>query len=74
MEVRMATVERPEGCTDEVLQYLDELRESGVTNMFGAGPYLKEEFDIDRATSHKWLAYWMGTFSERHPRPVKEPS
>ena len=25
--------------------YLDDLRESGVTNMFGARPYLEAEFD-----------------------------
>jgi len=34
------TTERPEIVTDEHLDYLDELRESGVTNMFGAGAYL----------------------------------
>lgn len=34
------TMERPEGLTDDHLEYLDELRESGVTNMFGARPYV----------------------------------
>lgn len=29
-------------------EYLDELRESGVTNMFGAVPYLQEEFGVDK--------------------------
>ena len=58
--------DRPPDCTDEVLLYLDELRESGDTNMYGAGPYLVEEFGCDRATSHLWLAYWMETFSARH--------
>ena len=28
--------------------YLDQLRESGITNMFGASPYLQEAFDLDR--------------------------
>jgi hypothetical protein len=65
MEATMAEVERPEGCTDEVLEYLDALRESGVTNMFGAGPYLREDFTVTQAVAHKWLAYWMKTFSER---------
>ena len=27
---------KPENCRDEQLDYLDDLRESGVTNMFGA--------------------------------------
>lgn len=37
--------ERPEFCTNEHLRWLDDLRESGKTNMFGARPYLMEEFE-----------------------------
>ena len=63
----MKTTERPEFLTDEHLEYLDGLRESGVTNMFGAGAYLREVFDdLKRGQEHKVLAYWMDTFSERH--------
>jgi len=29
----------------EYFNYLDELRDSGETNMFGAGAYLEAEFD-----------------------------
>ena len=29
----------------EVFEYLDDLRLSGVTNMFGAGPYIMARFD-----------------------------
>lgn len=57
---------RPEIITEEHLTYLDELRESGVTNMYGAGRYLVEEFDVSRDESHVILDYWMRTFSERH--------
>lgn len=57
--------ERPDGLTDEHLTYLDELRESGVTNMFGAAPYLADAFDLDTATARVYLGYWMRTFSER---------
>ena len=39
--------------------FLDDLRESGITNMFGAGPYLREEFDLSRADSHAVLGMWM---------------
>ena len=59
--------ERPEGLTDEHLDYLDDLRESGATNMFGARPYIAQAFDLDSETAGKYLAYWMRTFSERHP-------
>jgi len=58
--------EKPEFVTDEHLKYLDGLRESGVTNMFGAGPYLIQEFGVSRSESHKILSYWMETFSERY--------
>ena len=40
-------------------EYLNRLRESGVTNMFGAVPYLREEFDIGRAEASKILSEWM---------------
>jgi hypothetical protein len=62
------TNEKPEGLTDEHLEYLDDLRESGVTNMFGAGAYLMRAFGLDRNTARAYLDYWMRTFGERHPR------
>jgi len=52
---------------DEMLVYLDTLRESGVTNMFGAAPYVAEEFDIPKTSARKILGHWMKTYSERHP-------
>ena len=56
-------MERPEFCRDEHLEYLDNLRESGVTNMFGAGAYLRYEFpELGRKESGKILGYWMKTF------------
>lgn len=60
--------ERPEGLEDDHLYYLDLLRETGVTNMFGAASYLVEEFDIDTETARAYLSYWMRTFGERHPK------
>jgi hypothetical protein len=52
--------------TQEQLEFLDKLRESGVTNMFGASPYLEREFGLDRSTARSVLSNWMETFSERH--------
>lgn len=58
---------RPDFVTDEHLEYLDELRESGDTNMFGARPYLMLEFpDLSKDEASKVLVYWMQSFSERH--------
>ncbi len=42
--------------------YLDALRDSGVTNMFGAVPYLQQEFpelSYDRAQTVYILREWM---------------
>ena len=47
---------------DEVFEYLEELRDSGETNMFGAGPYLMQEFSIDKRAAQAWLTLWMGSF------------
>ncbi len=59
-------MERPDFVTDEHLIYLDDLRESGVVNMFSAGNYLRDEFDISQPEASAILGYWMGSFSERH--------
>lgn len=53
--------------TLEVFEYLDDLRDSGVTNMFGAGAYLMADFGLGREDAHGFLAEWMRTFSDRHP-------
>lgn len=42
--------------------YLEDLRESGITNMFGATPYLVSEFDLDKNIARKVLSSWMGSF------------
>jgi len=57
---------KPEGLTDEHLNYLDVLRESGVTNMFGSGQYLVSMFEISKRTAAEYVKYWMKTFSARH--------
>ena len=50
---------------EEVMTYLDNLRESGVTNMYGAGPYLQMQFGVPRAQGVELLVEWMNTYSER---------
>jgi len=67
------SINRPPSATDERLEFLDYLRESGVTNMFGGGAYLREEYGIGRAESSEVLGYWMKTFSDRHPAKRSTP-
>ena len=52
---------------EQVNYFLDELRDSGVTNMFGAAPYIVEEFGVTRQEAKSFLVNWMQTFEERHP-------
>ena len=52
----------------EYFEYLDDLRGSGVTNMFGAGIYLERYFGLSKPEAHKVLGEWMRTFKLRHPR------
>jgi len=59
-------MEKPSIVKDEHLTYLDDLRESGVTNMFGARPYLVNEFGLNPKDASTVLIYWMKSFPERH--------
>lgn len=56
------TLIRPTIVHDMHLEFLDELRESGDTNMFGASPYIREAFDVTKAEAATILTYWMKTF------------
>ena len=63
----MNTPEKPNIVNDEHLEFLDRLRESGKTNMFGAAPFLQKRFpELAMSEASKVLAHWMETFSERH--------
>lgn len=50
--------------TQEHKEFLDDLRESGETNMFGARPYLMAEFSLDKNEAKEILMQWMASFEE----------
>jgi len=56
--------QRPDCVTDKHLEYLDKLRDSSVTNMWGATPYVQHEFGLDREVAKKIHMYWMETFGD----------
>ena len=60
------SVEQPECVEDEMLEFLDNLREEGAVNMCGAAYDLRMEFWLDKRESRAVLKYWMKTFGERH--------
>lgn len=67
---------KPTWISDQELEaaliFLDELRESGTTNMYGARPYMQEWWaeeygnDLEDKKAIEVLLYWMKTFRERH--------
>ena len=48
----------------EVMSYLNDLRDSGVTNMFGAALYVEQEFEIEKREARRILQLWMNNFNE----------
>lgn len=49
--------------TNEYWIYLEELRRSGATNMFGAVPYIMKEFGVDAGKATKILSDWMKNYN-----------
>lgn len=48
----------------EVFEYLNELRISGITNMFGATPFIEADFGVTRKEAMRLLSLWMENFNE----------
>ena len=49
----------------EYFEFLNELRESGITNMFGAAPFLEDEFpELNRQEARAELSSWMKSFDK----------
>lgn len=46
----------------ETFEFLDGLRESGATNMFGAAPYVQADIGVSSKDARKLLSLWMDTF------------
>jgi hypothetical protein len=47
------------GMAENVFSFLVALRDSNVTNMYGASPYLQNKFGFARATAENYLKAWM---------------
>lgn len=45
--------------------YLEKLRRSGITNMYGAAPYLAKAFDLDLYDARLILSDWMEKYDRR---------
>ena len=62
----MSVLEKPKvEDLEEMLEYLDELRESASINMFGAGTELRDEYPrLSRMEARAVVRYWMETFGQ----------
>jgi hypothetical protein len=55
--------------TEDHLEFLDGLRESGITNMVDAVGSLQEAFpELSRQGAKTIVVFWLETFAERHPK------
>ena len=46
----------------EIFDFLEDLKESGQINMFGAGPVLQEVFGLNKYEAREILADWMKSY------------
>lgn len=49
-------------------QYLEHLRKSGKTNMYGASLWLESEYGLDKDKARTILAEWMNNYNELNTR------
>lgn len=59
---------KPDIVENNHLLFLDDLRESGITNMSGATSYLERMFGVNSEEADTIFFFWMDTFHERHDR------
>jgi hypothetical protein len=57
--------------TDTVMQYLDTLRASGITNIFGAPAYIQNEFGCTKKESSEFFKYWVDSFGTRNKGEIE---
>jgi len=55
----------PQCWTLEIEEYLDELRESKITNMYGSNRYLETEFDLTRFQARDCAKHYMNSDRKR---------
>jgi len=46
----------------DVFHFLETLRASGITNMFGAAPYIEGHFECSRQEARYWLMEWIESY------------
>lgn len=58
---------KPDFITEDYLEFLDCLRDSGRIKMPGARPYFQKTFaELSYKEASEIITYWMKTFSKRN--------
>ena len=47
-------------------QFLNDLRESGIVNMFGSMTYVRDQFGLSKAEATTIVLEWMKTFRKHN--------
>lgn len=58
----MQTIQTDKATPAQIDAYLNELRDSGETNMWGAAPYLMDEFGMSSREARDALLAWIASF------------
>jgi hypothetical protein len=48
---------------EEVFEFLVNLRDSGITNMWGSGRFVAEHFDLTEKEGGEWAVKWIRSFN-----------
>ena len=47
---------------ENIFDFLEDLRDSGQINMFGAAPYIVENFGLNKYQAREILSEWMHSY------------
>jgi|TARA_R110000824_G_scaffold121909_1_gene278430 hypothetical protein len=51
---------------EEYFKFLDDLRETGITNMFGAGAFLEDSYpELNKQEAKAILMDWMDSYKDK---------
>jgi len=48
----------------DVFKYLNELRDSGITSMYAATPFIVDDFNIQKSEARIFLSIWMENYRQ----------
>tara|TARA_B100000768_G_C11120751_1_gene307380 strand:+ start:493 stop:705 length:213 start_codon:yes stop_codon:yes gene_type:complete len=56
---------------EQYKEFLDDLSDSGETNMLGAGSYLIEEYGLEKQEARRIIAWYLSLYNEYGRRKIE---